>query len=166
MAEPWLSGSITGIHPALASVLYSFEQIKQDLRKWTEDLTDDQIWAAPHGLAPVGFQLRHIAGSIDRLFCYAQGGQLSDKQLAALKVEMTPGPAREQLLAELESTLDRVGRQIRSIDPAALPEPRFVGRQRLPTTLIGLLVHIAEHAQRHVGQAIITCKLLRGPAAL
>jgi uncharacterized damage-inducible protein DinB len=48
---------------------------------------------------------------------------------------------------------------IRAIDPATHGDARTVGRKRLPTTVIGLLTHIAEHTQRHVGQAIVTAKL-------
>jgi hypothetical protein len=48
---------------------------------------------------------------------------------------------------------------LRTIDPPTLAEPRAVGRKQLPTTVIGLLIHIAEHTQRHVGQAIAAAKL-------
>jgi len=160
-AEPWLSGTLRDLPPPLASVLYSLEQVKEDVAKWTEGLTTEQIWAQPHGLAPVGFHLRHIAGSIDRLYTYAEGNQLSDQQMAELRGEMTPGQPVEELVAALRQTLDRVGAKIRTLDPATLGEARGVGRKQLPTTVIGLLIHLAEHAQRHVGAAIITAKLLR-----
>jgi hypothetical protein len=55
----------------------------------------------------------------------------------------------------------RAEETIRSIDPATLAEPRAVGRKRLPTTVIGLITHIAEHTQRHLGQAISAAKLAR-----
>jgi hypothetical protein len=37
-----------------------------------------------------------------------------------------------------------------------------VGRARLPSTVFGLLFHVAEHTQRHAGQAITTAKIVRG----
>ena len=52
-------------------------------------------------------------------------------------------------------------RRIRAIDPGTLAEPREVGRRQLPTTVAGLLTHIAEHTARHVGEAIITAKVIR-----
>ena len=159
MSEPWLSGSLHALPPALAAVLYSLQQIREDVEHWTADLTDEQICSRPHGLAPVGFHLRHIAGSIDRLFTYAQGRELTADQMAALKSEMDPGATRHELLASVETALDRAAAAIRMIDPATLNEPRTVGRKHLPTTLIGLLFHLAEHAQRHTGELIITAKV-------
>ncbi len=148
-----------GVSPFLAPVLRSFEQVREDLAKHTAGLTDEQIWARPLGLAPVGYQLRHIAGSVDRLMTYAMGGGLDAAQMTALREEMTPGASREELLAAVDRALSKAEDQIRAIDPATLSEAREVGRKRLPTTVIGLLIHIAEHTQRHTGQAISAAKL-------
>jgi DinB superfamily len=161
LPEPWLRGPIPGISPLIAPVLYAFQQAREDLAKHTGGLTADQIWARPLGLAPVGFHLRHIAGSVDRLTTYLLGAQLSEEQMAALNTEMKPGESQEKLLARVNDALARAEERIGSIDPATLAEPRAVGRQQLPTTVIGLLVHIAEHTQRHVGQAIGAAKLAR-----
>lgn len=159
LPEPWLRGPIPGISPLIAPVLYAFQQAREDLAKHTGGLTADQIWARPFGLAPVGFHLRHIAGSVDRLTTYLLGAQLSEDQMAVLKTEMEPGESQQKLLAQVNDSLARAEERIRSIDLATLAEPRAVGRQHLPTTVIGLLVHIAEHTQRHVGQAIGAAKL-------
>ncbi len=161
MPEPWLRGPIPGISPLIAPVLYAFQQAREDLAKYTDGLTVDQIWARPFGLAPVGFHLRHIAGSVDRLTTYLLGAQLSETQMAALRTEMEPGESLEKLLTSVNEALAQAEERVRSIDPATLAELRVVGRQRLPTTVIGLLVHIAEHTQRHVGQAIGAAKLAR-----
>jgi hypothetical protein len=142
-------------------VLYAFEQAREDLAKHTEGLTAEHIWARPFGLAPLGFQLRHIAGSVDRLVTYLAGCELDDSQVAALRTEMDPGESLEALLAQVNIALTRAEERIRAIDPGTLTEPRAVGRKRLPSTVIGLLVHIAEHTQRHVGQAISAAKLAR-----
>jgi hypothetical protein len=159
--EPWLRGPIANVSPLIAPVLYAFQQAREDLANHTEGLTDEQVWARPFGLAPLGFQLRHIGGSVDRLTTYLLGKELDETQLAALREEMGPGESREQLLARVYEALAHAESRIRSIDPATLAEPRVVGRKRLPTTVIGLLVHIAEHTQRHVGQAISAAKLAR-----
>ena len=161
--EPWLRGPLPEIHPSLAPVLYSFQQAREDLRKWTEGFTAEQIWLHVHGIAPVGFQIRHIAGSVERLMTYITGGQLTEQQLSELRTEMEPGPSATELLSRLDEKLAAAESIIRTIDPATLDQPREVGRKRLPTTVSGLLTHIAEHTQRHVGQAIVTAKLVTRP---
>jgi uncharacterized damage-inducible protein DinB len=159
--EPCLRGPNPGVNPLLAPLLYSFEHAREDLARWTEGLTTEQIWARPHGFGSVGFQLRHIAGSVERLTTALQGRQLSPEQFAAKAKEMEPGASREELLRELEESLARSAEIVRAIDPATLADARTVGRLRLPTTVIGLLTHIAEHTMRHVGEAISAAKLAR-----
>jgi hypothetical protein len=159
--EPWLRGPIPDVHPLLAPILYSFEQAREDLDFWTAGLTDGQIWDRPHGLAPVGFHLRHIAGSVERLMTYVKGGQLTADQIGAMRGEMEPGSGRDELLRDLSGAFENAEAIVRSLDPATLSEPREVGRKKLPSTLGGLLTHIAEHTQRHVGEAIITAKILK-----
>jgi uncharacterized damage-inducible protein DinB len=41
-----------------------------------------------------------------------------------------------------------------------MQEERHVGKKQLPTSGGGLLVHVADHTQRHVGQAITTAKIV------
>jgi uncharacterized damage-inducible protein DinB len=164
LPEPWLRGP-TGVSPLTAPILYAFQQAREDLAKYTESLTPAQLWATPHGLGSVGFHVRHIAGSTDRLMTYLQGKQLSPSDLRALETEATPGATRGELLAELNAAFERAETIVRAIDPATLADPREVGRKRLPTTVIGLLTHIAEHTQRHIGQAISAAKLARSLVA-
>jgi hypothetical protein len=159
LPEPWLRGPIAGLSPLVAPILYAFQQAREDLARFTEGLTAEQIWARPHGLGPVGFHLRHIAGSVDRLMTYLQGRALDEAQMAALPAEMEPGATRDELLAAVDAAFAKAEAVVRVIDPEALAEPRGVGRKQLPTTVIGLLTHIAEHTQRHVGEAIVTAKL-------
>ncbi len=161
LPEPWLRGPLPDVDPIVAPVLFAFQQAREDLAKCTEALSPEQIWALPHGLTPLGFHLKHIGGSVDRLSTYLLGRQLSDAQMSALRSEMDPGASREELLASIQQSLDDAERIIRSIDPGAFGEVRFVGRKRLPTTVAGLTIHIAEHTQRHVGQAIGAAKLVR-----
>ena len=137
------------------------EQAREDLGRHTAGLTVNRVWSRAHGLAPLGFHLRHIAGSVERLMSYLEGRPLNAAQMAALDAEMDPGATIEELLAGVDSALARAEQSIRAIDPATCAQPRWVGRKRLPTTVIGLLVHIAEHTQRHVGQAISAARLAR-----
>lgn len=159
--EPWLRGPIPGLSPLTAPILFAFQQAREDLAAHTEGLAAGQIWATPFGFGSVGFHLRHIAGSTTRLMTYVEGRQLSADQMAALQSENQPGASRDELLAELDAAFVQCEQIVRALDPAALAEPREVGRRRLPTTVIGLLTHIAEHTQRHTGQAIAAAKLAR-----
>jgi hypothetical protein len=159
--EPWLRGPLAGVHPLVAPTLHAFAQVREDLALWTDGLTDAEIWSKPYGLAPVGFQLRHIAGSVERLTTYLRGEQLTSQQLIAIPREMEPGPGRLALLAEVNEALQQCEQTIRALDPASLTDSRSVGRKELPTTVIGLVVHLAEHTQRHVGELIVTTKLAR-----
>ena len=159
LPEPWLRGPIEGVHPLTAPILYAFTQAREDLAKFTEGLTVEQIWRTPHGFGSAGFHILHIARSTDRLMTYLAGRELSPAQMEALQEEKSPPRLdREELLNTLDRALREAESLVRAIDPATLDQARTVGRMRLPTTVIGLLTHIAEHTQRHVGQAISACK--------
>ncbi len=161
LPEPWMRGPIEGVHPLIAPALYGFQQAREDLARFTEGLTPEQVWAEPHGFGSVGFHLRHIAGSTDRLMLYLQGQQLTEAHLEALKREKEPGATLAELLTGMDAAFRRAEAVARTVDPATLTEPREIGRKRLPTTVLGLLTHIAEHTQRHVGQAISAAKWAR-----
>jgi uncharacterized damage-inducible protein DinB len=163
-AEPWLRGTLSEVPPVQRAVLHALELAREDLERWCSGLSDAQLNARPAGLASVAFQLRHIARSLDRLLTYAEGHDLNDKQLAALQTELESGATREELFRELTSALNEGAERVRSLDPAHFGEQRFVGKKKLPTTLAGLLVHVADHTQRHVGQAITTAKLVASGA--
>jgi uncharacterized damage-inducible protein DinB len=159
--ELWLSGRLTDVHPFLAPLLYSFEMAREDIERCIAGLTPEQIWAQPGGAASLGFHVRHIGGSIDRLLTYAEGRQLEETQIAAMKQEGNAGASADELLAGLSAALTEAEKRVRAFDPARLEEPRGVGRKLLPTTLAGLLIHIAEHTQRHTGQAVTTARFVR-----
>jgi len=163
--EPWLRGAIPGVDPRVAPVLYTFQQAREDLARHVDGLSPAQIWARPNGFGSVGFHIRHIAGSTERLMSYLLGRDLTAAQMAAVAAEEQPGSeGADSLLAEMGKVFAWAEGEVRSIDPAILAEPRWVGRKRLPTTVAGLLTHIAEHTQRHVGQAISAAKLARAMA--
>jgi uncharacterized damage-inducible protein DinB len=161
LPEPWLRGPIPGVDVLTAPILYAFQQARENIVAHTDGLSTEQIWATPFGFGSVGFHLRHIAGSIERLMTYVVGEQLSAAQIEAISREKDPGATRDELLAGLDAAVARATEIVRGIDPSSLRTPREVGRKRLPTTVIGLLTHIAEHTQRHVGQAISAAKLAR-----
>lgn len=165
LPEPWLRGPLPEVSPFIAPLFRSFEMAKEDLAHHTGGLPDDLLWARPYGLAPVGFHIRHIGGSVARLATYLKGEQLDDVQLAGMRSELEPGASREDLLAEMARALSECEALVRTFPIDSLQDTRTVGRKHLPTTVIGLIVHIAEHTQRHVGQAVTTAKLVRGLSA-
>ena len=159
--EPWMRGPIPGVGPLVMPVFFSFQMVREDLARYTEGITQEQLWQQRGNIASLGFHLRHIPGSIDRLTTYLMNESLSAGQLAALKDEATPGATLPELLDALHASLAATEARLRTIDPTTIHDPRYIGRKRLPTTVLGLLVHIAEHTQRHLGQAITTAKLVR-----
>ena len=158
--EPWLQGTLKDIPAIPRAVLHALELARQDLHHWCDQLTDEGLNSRLEGLPSVAFHIRHIARSIDRLLTYAEGNALNAAQVTVLKTELQEHSASKDMFAELESTLAKAAQRIRALDPTKFEEPRKVGRNELPTTLGGLLVHLADHTQRHVGQAITTAKLL------
>ena len=60
------------------------------------------------------------------------------------------------------AALEASALRIRAFLPGQMNGPRVVGSKKLPTTVAGLLIHIADHTQRHVGQVVTTSKVLLG----
>jgi uncharacterized damage-inducible protein DinB len=160
LPEPWLRGTLTDVPAAQRAVLHALELAKEDLEKWCGNLSDTELNARPGSIAPVAFHIRHIARSIDRLLTYAEGKELSHAQMDALRSELEPGAGRDELFAELADAFEGGASRVRAFDATQLEESRSVGKKRLPTTVGGLLVHIADHTQCHVGQAITTAKVV------
>jgi len=158
--EPWLRGTHTDVAPVQRAVLHALELANEDLEKWCGNLSDEQLNARPSGLASVAFHIRHISRSIDRLLTYVEGRDLSDEQKSALQMELDADATRDGVFGELTMALAKSTDRIRAFAANSLETPRAVGRKLLPTTVGGLLVHIADHTQRHVGQAITTAKIV------
>ena len=161
MVEPWLRGTLTEVDTVGRGVLHALELAREDVARWCGELTGEQLEARPFGLPSVGFQMRHMVRSLDRLLTYAEGRQLDDEQLASLKSEMDGTGSREILFAEFERGIESAMQRVRAIGPTDYEVARGVGRKMLPTSVGGLLVHCADHTQRHVGQAVTTAKVVR-----
>jgi uncharacterized damage-inducible protein DinB len=163
--EFWLEGPIEGVPPHLMPVAHALLQAGDDLREALSTLTPEQVWLRPNGGASTGFHLRHLAGSMDRLVTYSQGRQLSDEQrasLAAEKTEPSPPIPIATLLDLVDARIQQALAVLRATPESALLEQRLVGRAQRPSTVLGLLVHAADHSQRHTGQAITTARIVRG----
>ena len=159
--EPWLRGTLEQVDSVRRQVLHALELVGEDAEQWCLALTDDEVNARPFGVTPVAFHVRHMGRSLDRLLTYAEGRQLSAEQMEALHAELAAGARAEEVLEELRGMLGRAAARIAALG-AAYEEHRGVGRQRLPSTVGGLLVHCAEHTQRHAGQMVTTASMLLG----
>jgi uncharacterized damage-inducible protein DinB len=161
--EWWPRGPIDGVPAMLQPVAHILLQVRDSVHELTDGLTVEQFNARPAGVASVAFHVRHIPGVIDRLFTYARGESLNENQFAALRRESEPlseseiGPA----IAAVDSRVDAALAELKSIDASTLADFRGVGRAKLPSTVIGCLVHGAEHAMRHVGQLSATARVVR-----
>jgi hypothetical protein len=160
LPEPWLRGTLREVPAVQRAVVHALELAKEDLQRWCGGLSDEQVNARPGGLPPIAFHLRHIARSLDRLLTYAEGKEFDNEQRSAKKAEMDPGATRDALFSELNSALAKSEDRVRAFHPEELEHDRSVGGKQLPTTVGGLLVHVADHTQRDVGQAITTAKIV------
>ena len=156
MTEKWQTGPVPGFDPMLMPVVHSLLQVKAEIDGLLPRVSEDQLWTRPQGAASIGFHLLHIGGASERLLTYARGERLSPEQLAAARSEGTTTPSKDALASMVHAALDRALDQVRQTPVTTLLEPRTVGRAGLPSTVIGLLFHVAEHATRHAGQALTT----------
>jgi len=161
--EWWQRGPVDGVPAVLQPVAHILLQVRESVAELVEDLTEAQWNARPAGVASSAFHVRHIAGVIDRLFTYARGQSLSAEQFAAIKIEGTPLSLSDvpAVLNGLSMRVDAAIAELRTIDVATLGDFRGVGRAQLPSTVIGCLVHGAEHSMRHVGQLSVTTRVVR-----
>lgn len=165
LPEVWLRGPVEGYPAELQPVVHALLQVREEVQQHASDLTTDQLWARPGGAGSIGFHLRHIAGATDRLLTYARGEALDSEQIAWLKSEGIPGepPATAtETVAVALAGIDRALEQVRATDVSRLHEARGVGRAKLPTTVLGLVFHVAEHASRHAGQIATMRKVVKG----
>jgi uncharacterized damage-inducible protein DinB len=161
--EWWQRGPIEGVPAALQPVAHILLQVRDSVGELVEGLTVDGWNARPAGVASAAFHVRHMSGVIDRLFTYARGQALSEEQFEALRSEGDAIDAAgiSAALDALSARIERAVAELRTVDPATLGEFRAVGRAQLPSTVIGCLVHGAEHAMRHVGQLSVTARIVR-----
>jgi uncharacterized damage-inducible protein DinB len=159
--EVWLRGPLPDVIPELQPVAHSLLQVHEEIAT-AASLAPEQLWARPGGAASIGFHLVHLAGSLDRLLTYARGNALNAAQRAALAAEAAEDKSQtaDALVSAALSAIDRALVEVRGTPLCTLDETREVGRARLPSTVLGLLFHAAEHAQRHSAQIITTLKAI------
>ncbi len=161
--EVWLRGKIDDIPDLLQPVAHALLQAREDIEKYTNDFPEELLWNKPANRASVGFHLQHITGVLDRMLTYSEGKKLSKAQFSALKNERNP-EIQKSLFQLVSTSRDKIAETInrlKSIDETTLTQSRTVGRKELPSTVIGLLFHAAEHVQRHLGQLLVTVSVLK-----
>ena len=161
--EVWQRGPVPGFDPLLMPVVHALLQVREDLERLAGQVPPGHVWLRPGGAASIGFHVRHTGGALDRLFTYARGEALSDTQRSALREESVSGDPPASLPAivgSVDTIIDRALQQLAATSRESLLEERKLGRAGLPTTVLGLLFHAAEHCTRHVGQAITTAKIV------
>lgn len=160
--EHWLQGPVDQVPASLQPAAHALLQMRAEVNSMTDSLSEEMLWVQPKGVAAPGFHLQHIAGVIDRLFTYARGESLSDEQMEWLAGE---GKDKSLLMAELlfilNQQVDKAIEQLRNTEPTVLTDIRYVGRKRIPSTFIGLVSHAAEHSMRHLGQLLVTVRMLK-----
>ena len=162
MPEVWLRGPLLSIPPLLQPVAHSMLQAREEIIELMKDFPDENLWDRPADVASPAFHLQHIPGVIDRLYTYAQGKALSQEQLTALKEEgVDQKQTVQQLVKTLSDKVDWALEYLHATDENTLREPRSVGRAQLPSTVLGLLFHSAEHTMRHVGQLLVTVRIIK-----
>jgi uncharacterized damage-inducible protein DinB len=159
--EAWLRGPVPGITHALQPAAHALLQARDDVERALATLTDDEAWVRPGDAASVGFHCVHMAGSTDRLLTYARGEGLSETQRADLSAEARAAGTTAELLDRVKAAIQSALAQLSQTPAESLFYPRFVGRARLPSTVLGLLFHAAEHASRHAGQVVTTALIVR-----
>jgi uncharacterized damage-inducible protein DinB len=155
LPEPWLRGPISGIQPLLQPVAHALTGVQEDLLPLLRSLREEDLWRSAGASAPIGYHLAHMTGSLDRLLAYARGESLTQAQWNAYAIEQKVTDVRPSLASLIESlsaTLDRALSDLHGVSADRLLEAREVGRARLPSNVLGLLVHAAEHTVRHAGQ--------------
>jgi len=145
----------------LQPVAHALLQAREEINELMQGFPDALLWERPAGMASPGFHLQHMAGVLDRLYTYVKGEQLDQQQLDYLSAEGRNVDVKLILLLEhFNKQVDIAIKQLNETDKEILTEVRGVGRANMPSTVIGLLMHSAEHTMRHVGQLLVTVKVL------
>ena len=160
--EFWLAGPVAGIIPVLQPVAHAILQAQREVQAVLQNFPDTLLWHRPGGVASVAFHLQHLSGVLDRLFTYARDEQLSAWQLNSLQTE-----GKEDtniILPDLEQRFNEqvalVIDQLKNTSVESVFETRYVGRKQIPSNVLGLLFHAAEHTQRHTGQLLVTARIV------
>lgn len=158
--EFWMRGPVEGITPMLQPVAHALLQAREEVNALLVGFPEEKRWNKPQGMASVGFHLQHLQGVLDRLFTYARNEQLDEGQLTLLRSEGAPSTQTvAEMVAAFNTQVDIALVQLKNTDADALLLPRGIGRKQIPSNVLGLLFHAAEHTMRHTGQLLVTVRM-------
>lgn len=161
--EVWLRGPLNDVPALLQPVAQALLQAREELHELMAGFPDSLLWQKVAGMASPGFHLQHLTGVLNRLFTYARGEALTAEQLDYLSAEgkVPENITVADLVERFDSEVDKAIGQLITTDEETLKHFRGVGRAQLPSTVMGLYVHAAEHTMRHLGQLLVTVKVLK-----
>ena len=164
LPEVWMRGPIESVPAVLQPAVHALLHAREEVTALALTIPEKIIWLRPGGAASIAFHLQHMKGVLDRLFTYADGKMLNEEQLEYLRNEgkmVSTEISVEDLITAFNQQIDHAITALKSIDENTLTDFRGVGRKQLPSTVIGLLFHAAEHTMRHLGQLLVTVKVLK-----
>ncbi len=166
--EVWQRGTVAGVPALLQPVAHALLQAEEEITGAVKNMPASLLWLQPAGVASIAFHIQHITGVLDRLFTYAKGELLSEEQLHYLSLEGKRNEAitAEILLTNLREQVEQAIEQLRRTNESILTDKRGIGRKQIPTTVIGLVFHAAEHTTRHTGQLLVTAKVVENSSKL
>lgn len=162
--EIWQRGPLPGIPPLLQPVAHALLQAREEVDEMMLHFPNELLWERPAGLASPCFHLQHLSGVLDRVFTYARDEGLTPIQFDELATEgkkATHEITTNDLVQRFDQQVDKAMEQLAMTDETTLTDYRGIGRAGLPSTVIGLLFHAAEHTMRHVGQLMVTAAVIR-----
>jgi len=165
--EVWQRGPIENIPALLQPVAHALLQAREEVGEIMNGFPENLLWEKPAGAASPGFHLQHITGVLDRLFTYARNESLTNGQAYTLSVEGDKDKTTQSMFQLIELFNNQVSISIDELSKTnveTLTDVRTVGRKKIPSTLIGLYFHAAEHTMRHIGQLLVTVKVLKATA--
>lgn len=153
---------VDGLLPIFQPLAFTLLEAKEEIEIFLEGFPEALLYERPANCASVAFHLKHIAGFLDRIFTYAEGKMLDEKQLEYLGEEESTATVAtlSQLIASTGNSILDAVEKLKSIPEGQIFVPRELGRSRIPVTAWGLYVHAAEHTMRHVGQLLVTTRVL------
>lgn len=163
-AEVWMRGPVADVPMVLQPVAHALLQATEEVEEALYGFDDNNLWTKPAGMASVGFHLQHMRGVIDRLFTYARSETLTAVQFEYLQREGAGEETSSELVQRFKQQVQVALNQLRATSGQEVFASRGIGRKQIPTTMLGLLFHAAEHTQRHLGQLLVTVKWVTSSA--
>jgi len=162
--EVWQRGPLENMPILLQPIAHALLQAQEEVNEMMIGFPENLLWKKPFGVASPAFHLQHLTGVLDRLFTYAKKQPLSSQQLERLSIEgnqTQTSSSMTELIDLFNKQVDISIHELRNIKTDTITETRTIGRKLIPTTLIGLYVHAAEHTMRHTGQLLVTITILK-----